>query len=48
MNSDLMRPPTPGYLNNRRSAKSISTPGNVNAWDAMSKQYGILPWEDLF
>ena len=48
MNSDLMRPPIPEYLDNRRSAKSISTPGNVNAWDAMSKQYGILPWEDIF
>jgi len=48
MNSDLMRPPTPEYLENRKGAKSISTPGNVNAWDAMSKEYGKLKWSDLF
>ena len=48
MNSDLMRPPTADYLENRRGAKSISTPGNVNAWDAMSSQYGQLSWSELF
>lgn len=48
MNSDLMRPPTPNYLENRRGAKSISTPGNVNAWDAMSSEYGNLKWSELF
>jgi gamma-glutamyltranspeptidase/glutathione hydrolase len=48
MNSDLMRPPTPNYQENRRGAKSVSTPGNVNAWDAMSKEYGQLSWPELF
>jgi gamma-glutamyltranspeptidase/glutathione hydrolase len=48
MNSDLMRPPTPDYLENRRGAKSVSTPGNVNAWDAMSSAYGQLEWRQLF
>lgn len=48
MNSDLMRPPTPEYEENRRGAKSVSTPGNVNAWDAMSKEYGQLSWQELF
>lgn len=48
MNSDLMRPPTPNYMENRRGAKSVSTPGNVNAWDAMSSQYGKLDWSVLF
>ncbi len=48
MNSDLMRPPTPEYLENRRGAKSISTPGNVNAWHAMSSDYGKLAWAELF
>ncbi len=47
-NADLMRAPTPGYLQNRRGAKAVSTPGNVNAWYAMSKEYGSLKWESLF
>jgi gamma-glutamyltranspeptidase/glutathione hydrolase len=44
---DAYRPPTPDYLANRRGAKAVSTPGNVNAWAAMSREYGKLPWEDL-
>ena len=47
-NSDLMRAPTPNYLQNRRGAKAVSTPGNVNAWFAMSDQYGKLDWSELF
>lgn len=47
-NADLMRAPTPGYLENRRGAKAVSTPGNVNAWAAMSSEYGNLAWKDLF
>jgi gamma-glutamyltranspeptidase/glutathione hydrolase len=42
------RPPTPGYLSNRKGAKAVSTPGNVNAWEAMSKNYGKLEWRQLF
>ncbi|MGD2294908.1 MAG: gamma-glutamyltransferase [Candidatus Aminicenantes bacterium] len=42
--SDLFRPPTPDYLANRRGAKAVSTPGNVNAWAALSGNYGKLPW----
>lgn len=45
---DAYRPPTPDYLDNRRGAKAVSTPGNVNAWAAMSRSYGTLAWEDLF
>ncbi len=45
---DAYRPPTPGYLENRRGAKSVSTPGNLHAWKAMSERYGALPWERLF
>jgi gamma-glutamyltranspeptidase/glutathione hydrolase len=48
LDSDVFRPPTPDYLQNRTGAKAISTPGNVNAWEAMSKEYGKLPWKDLF
>jgi len=47
-NSDLMRAPTPNWKENRFGAKSISTPGNVNAWDAMSSEYGNLKWIRLF
>jgi len=48
VDSDAFRPPTPDYLANRRGAKSVSTPGNVHAWEAMSKRYGKLPWPRLF
>lgn len=44
---DAYRPPTPGYMENRRGAKAVSTPGNVNAWGAMSREYGSLSWPDL-
>lgn len=47
LDSDVFRAPTPNYMENRRGAKSVSTPGNVNAWDAMAKQ-GLLPWSRLF
>ncbi len=42
--SDAFRPPTPDYLANRRGAKAVSTPGNLHAWEALSKTYGSLPW----
>ena len=48
LNSDVFRPPTPGYLENRLGAKAVSTPGNLNAWAAMSKKYGRLEWRRLF
>jgi len=48
VNSDVFREPTPNYRENRRGPKAISTPGNVNAWKAMSKKYGLLEWSDLF
>lgn len=47
-NSDLMRAPTPDYLKNRKGPKSISTPGNLNAWKEMHVHYGKLPWGSLF
>jgi gamma-glutamyltranspeptidase/glutathione hydrolase len=46
-NSDLMRPPTVDYLQNRIGAKSISTPGNLHAWEALHKLYGNMPWNLL-
>lgn len=48
VNSDVFRPPTPDYKENRRGAKAVSTPGNVHAWEAMSREYGVLAWKKLF
>ena len=48
VNSDAFRAPTPNYLANRRGAKSVSTPGNVHAWEAMSKRFGRTSWPRLF
>jgi gamma-glutamyltranspeptidase / glutathione hydrolase len=48
VDSDVFRPPTPGYRENRKGPKSVSIPGNVNAWEALSKEYGRLKWKDLF
>ena len=48
VDSDVFRPPTQNYKENRRGAKSVSTPGNVNAWEALSREYGKLRWRDLF
>jgi gamma-glutamyltranspeptidase / glutathione hydrolase len=44
----VFRPPTPNYVENRRSARAISTPGNVNGWEALSRDYGDLEWRRLF
>ena len=32
VNSDVFRAPTPNFRENRRGAKAVSTPGNVNAF----------------
>ena len=47
LDSDVFRAPTPNYMENRRGAKSVSTPGNVNAWNAMAER-GLLDWSALF
>ena len=47
-NSDLMRSPTPDFMKNRVGPKSISTPGNLNAWEDMHKKYGSKDWNILF
>ena len=47
-NTDLMRKPSPDFMKNRFGPKSISTPGNLNAWKAMHTNYGLLEWSDLF
>ena len=48
VDSDVFRAPTPGYEENRRGPKAVSTPGNANAWEAMSKEYGRMKWVRLF
>ena len=48
VNSDAYRAPTPGYMENRRGAKAVSTPGNLHAWEAMWKEYGSREWRTLF
>ena len=48
VNPDAFRPPTANYLENRRGVKAVSTPGNANAWEALSKSYGKLKWQRLF
>jgi gamma-glutamyltranspeptidase/glutathione hydrolase len=45
--ADVFRAPTPHYLENRKGAKAVSTPGNANAWETLAKAYGKLPWQRL-
>jgi gamma-glutamyltranspeptidase/glutathione hydrolase len=45
--ADVFRVPTANYLENRRGAKSVSTPGNANAWETLAKAHGKLPWPRL-
>jgi gamma-glutamyltranspeptidase/glutathione hydrolase len=45
--ADVFRAPTPHYLENRKGAKAVSTPGNANAWETLAKEYGKLPWPRL-
>jgi gamma-glutamyltranspeptidase/glutathione hydrolase len=44
----VFRKPDPDYKKNRYGPKAISTPGNVNAWEAMSRTYGKMEWHDIF
>lgn len=48
VDSDAYRAPTPGYAENRRGAKAVSTPANLRGWEALSKEYGSRPWAELF
>ena len=38
----------PNYMENRCGAKAVATPGNLNAWETMSKDYGKLGWRRFF
>lgn len=48
VDSDVFRKPHPNYMENRYGPKAVSTPGNVNAWEALSNTYGCLDWGKLF
>ena len=48
LDSDVFRAPTPSYKENRTGPLAVSTPGNANCWEAMSKTYGRREWKDLF
>jgi gamma-glutamyltranspeptidase/glutathione hydrolase len=45
--ADVFRAPTANYLENRKGAKAVSTPGNANHWETLAKEYGKLPWARL-
>jgi gamma-glutamyltranspeptidase/glutathione hydrolase len=44
---DAYRAPTPDFMENRRNAKAVSTPGALNAWQAMSERFGRIGWKEL-
>jgi dienelactone hydrolase len=46
--ADVFRAPTAHYLENRKGAKAVSTPGNANHWETLAKEYGTLPLAQLF
>lgn len=46
--ADDFRAPSPGWEENRRGAKAVSTPGNAPAWQLMHGRWGSVPWENLF
>lgn len=48
LDPDVFRPPHPRFRENRGGPAAVSTPGNVHAWEAMSKEYGALRWSELF
>jgi gamma-glutamyltranspeptidase len=48
LDPSIFRPPTPDYQENRCGAPVVATPGNLNAWEAMSEEYGQLEWRRLF
>ncbi|MDP8951015.1 MAG: gamma-glutamyltransferase [Actinomycetota bacterium] len=44
----VFRSPTPDFEENRCGIKAVSTPGNLNAWETLSDDYGELEWRRLF
>jgi gamma-glutamyltranspeptidase / glutathione hydrolase len=44
----VFREPTPNFIDNRCGARAVTTPGNLNAWERLSEDYGDLEWRQLF
>lgn len=43
----VFRQPHPRAMENRRGAAAVSTPGNLHAWDTLSRELGRLPWKEV-
>ena len=48
LDSSVFRSTTSNFVQNRCGAKAVTTPGNVDAWEALSRDYGELEWRRLF
>lgn len=48
LDPEVFRSSTPNFLDNRCGAKAVATPGNVNAWERLSEDYGELDRQRLF
>ncbi len=48
LDPSVFRESTPGYIDNRCGATAVATPGNLNAWETLSNDYGELEWGGLF
>ncbi len=48
LDPSVFREYTPGYVDNRCGAMAVATPGNLNAWETLSNDYGELGWGRLF
>ena len=48
LDPEVFRSSAPNFVDNRCGAKAVSTPGNANAWEALSSNYGELRWQRLF
>ena len=48
LDPSVFRETTPSYVDNRCGVKAVATPGNLNAWERISNDYGEMEWNRLF
>ena len=48
LDSTVFREPTPNFIDNRCGGRAVTTPGNLNAWERLSEDYGDVEWRRLF
>ncbi|CAA9446251.1 MAG: Gamma-glutamyltranspeptidase @ Glutathione hydrolase [uncultured Rubrobacteraceae bacterium] len=48
LDPSALRAPTPNFIDNRCGAGAVVAPGNLNAWERMSEDYGEMEWRRLF